>query len=441
MRLWGATPWSGRRCRVVKCTGGVGGIVARAALAAAWLLLGCMSAAVHAQAPNQLAPSQLAPGQLGPDQLGPDQPLPDQPPRITQQPVPAWVTQRIATRLKHNQDTLIVAASRPDTPYHAMAAELASAIGTDSSLRILPIAAEGGLATLQDLLLLRGVDLAIVPANVLAHAKAINALGGGLHQRLAYVAPLYGEEVHVIVGPDIASPADLKGGRIAIPPGDGTVQFTAKDVLQRLGIAFEEVQMEAADAVREVRAGTLAAALLVAGKPVPLVSMLPKDGRLRLLSLSFQKPPGEGEGYAPAVLLPDDYPALIPPGAIVETVAVGAVLMASKETDESVRRVARHAPAVLDAIARLAVSQRHPKWREVNVGAVLPGWSRVHAADVWLARANAQRREALQSQFDEFLRAEKRLKPSDLSDPQKRKLFDEFQAWARNSVTSERAVK
>jgi len=421
MRLWGANPWRRRRWRVVTWTGDVGVCASRAGALAASLLLACMPVAVRAEPP--------------------DQPPPDQPPKVTQQPAPAWTTQRIATRLKHNQDTLMVAASRPDTPSHALAADLASAVGTDGGLRILPIAGEGGLASLQDLLLLRGVDLAIVPANVLAHARATNALGGGLHQRLAYVAPLYGEEVHVIVGPDIASPADLQGRKIAIPPGDGTAQFTAKDVLQRLGIAFEEVQLEPADAVREVRAGTVVAALLVAGKPVPLVSMLPKDGRLRLLSLPFPKPPGEGEGYAPAVLLPDDYPALIPPGTIVETVAVGAVLMASKETEDSARRVARHAPAVLDAIARLAVSQRHPKWKEVNVGAALPGWSRVPATDAWLARASAQRREALQSQFDEFLRAEKRLKSSELSDPQKRKLFDEFQAWARQSVTSERAVK
>jgi hypothetical protein len=179
----------------------------------------------------------------------------------------------------------------------------------------------------------------------------------------------------------------------------------------------------------------------VAGKPVPLVSALPKDGRLRLLSLSFPTPPGENEGYAPAVLLPDDYPALIPPDTIVETVAVGVVLMAGKETGDAARRVARHAPVLLDAIARLAVSHRHSKWKDVNLGAVLPGWSRVPAAETWLARASAQRREALQSQFDAFLQAQKQVKSSELTDPRKKKLFDQFQAWARKSVTSDRAVK
>jgi TRAP-type uncharacterized transport system substrate-binding protein len=369
----------------------------------------------------------------------------DQPAKVAQQApqqvAQAWTTHRFASRLKHNQDTLIVAASRPDTPYLGMAGDLASAVGTDGGLRILPIAAEGGLANLQDLLLLRGVDLAIVPANVLAHAKATNALGGGLHQRLTYLAALYGEEVHVIVGTGIASAADLRGRKVAIPPGDGTVQFTATDIARRLGVPFEEVQMEPADAVREVRSGAVAAALLLGGKPLPLVSALPKDGRLRLLGLSFPKPPGEGEGYSPAVLLPDDYPALIPPGAIVETIAVGAVLMANREIGESARRVGRHAPALLDAIARLAVSQRHPKWKDVNLGATLPGWPRVPAAEAWLARVSAQRREALQGQFDEFLRAEKQVSLSELSNPEKKRLFDEFQAWARKSVTSERAAK
>jgi uncharacterized protein len=422
MRLRATTSRRLRQSRVVTRAGRAGVRASRfAALAASLLLAG------QAEAP-------------------PDPP--DQAPKAAQEIAPrvaqrvVWDAQRAAMRSKHNQETLLVAAGRPGATYLAMAGELAAAAGTDGGVRIMPIAAHGGLANLKDLLLLRGLDLAVVPANVLAHAKATNALGGSLQQRLAYVAPLYGEEVHVVVGPEIATVSDLHGKKVAIPSGDGSVQFTAKDVLQRLGVAFEEVQMEAADAVREVRSGTVAAALLVAGKPVPLVSTLPKDGRLRLLSLSFPTPPGEGEGYAPAVLLPDDYPALIPPGTIVETIAVGAVLMSNKETDDAARRVARHVPAVLDAIARLAISQRHPKWKEVNLGAVLPGWTRVPAAETWLARASAQRREALQSQFDEFLRAEKQVKSSELTDPvRKKKLFDEFQAWARNSVTSERAFK
>src|SRR5262249_39462807 len=147
----------------------------------------------------------------------------------------------------------------------------------------------------------------------------------------------------------------------------------------------------------EVRTGTVAAAILMGGKPLRHVAGLPKDGSMRLLSLPFAVLPSEA--YAPAVLLPDDYPALIPPGAIVETVAAHPVLVASRG-EETAHRVARHTPAILDAIAKLAISERHPRWRDVNLGAALPGWTRVESAETWLKQASAQRKEVLQGPSD-----------------------------------------
>lgn len=362
---------------------------------------------------------------------------PTQPPFATKVVAQRVSSPQHAQRLEVNRDTLIVAASRPGTTYLAMANDLAAAVGASGSPRILPIAADGGLANLRDLLFLRGVDMAIVAANVMAHAKATDAFGGALHTRVAYIAALYGEEVHVVVGPGIASIGELRGKKVAVPAGDGAAQFTAKDIFQRLGVAVESVPMEAADAVADVRSGAIAAALLLAGKPVALVSGLPKDGRLRLLRLPFS--PALAEGYLPAVLRAEDYPALIPPDAIVETVAVRAILVArnDKGSEARARRIARHVPALFDAISRLAVSQRHPKWKEVNLGAVLPGWTRVAAAERWLEKAFERQRQLLQGHFDEFLRARNQPASAQLSRGQRKKLFDEFQSWARQSITNE----
>lgn len=353
-------------------------------------------------------------------------------------PVPSTPEQ--ALRVKLNQETLIVAASRTGTSYLAMAHDLVAAVAAGGGFRILPVAAEGGLANLQDLLFLRGVDMAIVPASVLAHAKATDALGGDLAQRVAHIATLYGEDVHVLVGRDTASIDDLRGRKVAIPHADETAQFTAKDILQRLGVDFESVPMEPADAVEGVRSGAIAAALLISGKPAMSIAGLPKDGSVRLLELPVAA--ALGEGYSPAVFLADDYPALIPPGAVVQTVAVRAVLVANngKGGEEAARRVAKHLPALFDAIALLAVSERHPKWREVNLGAVLPGWPRVAAAEVWLSRASEQQRQLLQGHFEEFLRARKQPASSELAAAQRRKLFDEFQGWARK-ITVEPAAQ
>lgn len=339
-------------------------------------------------------------------------------------------------KAKLNQETLVIAASRPGTSYMVMAGDLATAVGAAGGVRLLPIATDGGVANLQDLLFLRGVDLAIVPANVLAHARTANAFGGVLPQRLVYVTALYSEGVHVIAGRDIAAIDDLRGRKVAVPSGDGTVQFTASDIFKRLGIAVESVPMEPADALEQVRDGKIAAVLLVGGKPLAQVSALPKDGSLRLLSLPFQALPGES--YVPAVFVAEDYPALIPPGAIVETVAVGAVLMANK-SDEAARRLARHTPALLAAIGTLAASQHHPSWRDVNLSAVLPGWFRVEAAEKWLTEAVAQRKQQLKG-VSEPPRAMKPVKSSALAAPQNRKkLFDEFESWARQSAAAQSA--
>ena len=49
---------------------------------------------------------------------------------------------------------------------------------------------------------------------------------------------------------------------------------------------------------------------------------------------------------------------------------------------------------------------RHPKWREVNLAAQVPGWKRFDAAEEWLARNRAQQQAVgSQQDFDRFLAA------------------------------------
>ena len=345
-----------------------------------------------------------------------------------------------ALRTKLNRETLVIAAGRPGTSYLRMASDLAAAVGASESLRILPLAADGGAASLQDLLVLRGVDLAIVPANVLAHARATDAFGGALPEKIAYVTALYSEGVHVIAGRRIATVHDLNGKKVAIPAGDGAVRFTVSDIFRRLGIAARSVPMHPADALDGVRTGRLAAVLLVGDKPLAQVSALPKDGSLHLLNLPFLALPGEG--YSPAVFLPEDYPALIPPGAIVETVAIKALLMATKTRDDAERRLAEHTPALLEAIGGLAVSERHPQWKDVNLGAVLPGWYRLGVAERWLNQAFTQRKEE---------RRERNVAPRPVAKPvessrlaplhRRKKLFDAFEARSHQSESARTAAK
>jgi len=352
------------------------------------------------------------------------------------QPVPerSTPTPQQALRTKLNDSTLLVATGRPSTSYLGMVGDMAALPASGDEVRIVPVAGAGGVQTLRDLLFLRGIDMAIVPSNVLAHARATEAMGGGLAQRVAYVTRLFAEEVHLLVGHGVASIEDLRGKQIAVPVDDGTAQFTAEDLFGRLKFRVELVAANPADAIDKVRAGNLAAVLLVGGKPLPHLAGLPRDGSFRLLDLSFAR--SLDEAYSPAVLVADDYPALVPPGQIVETLAVSPVLLTNsgKGSEESARRVAKVIPALFGGLSGLALADRHPKWRDVNIGASLPGWSRVAAAEEWLTKAKEQQAGSLQKRFEDFLRATRKPGSPDLSPAEQKRLFEEFVGWTRKSL-------
>ena len=345
--------------------------------------------------------------------------------------------QQQAQRDRQNASTLIVATSHPTASYFAMAHAIASAIEKNDDLRLLPMSSGGGIETLRDLVFLRGVDMAIVPVNALAQAETTGSLGPGLPQRIAYIARLYNEEVHLLVGRNTKALADLNGKKIAVPQEDGSALFTARDLFARFSIDVEIVGMPAAEALELVRGGDLAATLLMAGKPLPLLADMPKDGSIRLLALPFVA--ALEDGYVPAAFRAEDYPMLIPDGLVVESVAVSAVLMAhsAKTAEGSSQRAAKFVPAFFDATSEHLL-KRYTKW-EVNLAATLPGWSRLPAAEEWLRSTQRQQALSLQKNFEEFLRETQPPGSPPLPPAQRKKLFDEFVSWTRKSVSETEA--
>jgi TRAP-type uncharacterized transport system substrate-binding protein len=339
-----------------------------------------------------------------------------------------------ALQKKNNDNTLVVLGGYPGTSYFAIVHDIAAALAGGDGLRLLALDAPGGTDSLQDLLLLRGVDLALVPANALVFANAVGAFGPGLPERVSYITELYGEEVHILAGPGIGSFENLRGKKIAVPPADGNAEFTIRDLFRRLRIEAEVVKMAPADAVDEVRSGAIAALVLMGGKPLRFVAGLPKDGSLRLVALPST--PALEDAYAPAGLRADDYPTLIPPGQTIDTVAVSAVLVANNAAkwEDSSRRVARLVPAFFAALSELAGPQRHPKWGEVNLAATLTGWSRTAAAKDWLEQTKQEQTASVQKVFEDFLRASSAPGSTPPSPKERSQLFEEFVKWTRNSM-------
>jgi hypothetical protein len=69
---------------------------------------------------------------------------------------------------------------------------------------------------------------------------------------------------------------------------------------------------------------------------------------------------------------------LIPAGGEVETIAVGAVMAvyAWRPGSDRHRKVSRFVDALHERFEEFLRPPRHPKWREVNLAAQVPGWVR-----------------------------------------------------------------
>jgi TRAP-type uncharacterized transport system substrate-binding protein len=346
----------------------------------------------------------------------------------------AVLTAQQVLQKKHNEAALMVLSGRPGTTYSGMAYDIAAMLDGNAGLRLIVMDAPGGVESLRDLLLLRGIDLALVPRNVLDDADATAALGSGLREQLTYVAALYGEEVHVLAGVGAASINDLSGRKVAVPPGDGNAAFTVRDLLRRLQIKAEVVEVAPVDAIDDVRSGALAALVLVGGKPLRVVAGLPKDGSLHLLALPPMQVPADA--YSPGSFGADDYPMLIPAEQTISTLSVGAVLVANRRasSDESSQRITRFVPAFFGSLSALSGSRRHPKWGEVNLAATLSNLSRFPAAQEWLDTALREQSASVQRNFDEFLRSSMPAGSPVPTRAERKQLFEQYLRWTRSTT-------
>lgn len=138
--------------------------------------------------------------------------------------------------------------------------------------------------------------------------------------------------------------------------------------------------------------------------------------------------------YLPAFLRPEHYPKLLKEGESVPTVA-GATLLATYNFAPGTERyqtVEKFIHKLFDSIDKFRNGPRHPKWKEVNLAAEVPGWKRFKPAQDWInstSRAAIDPAEGLQAAFDRFL--QQRLKPGGkpLTNGQKQALLEEFMKW------------
>jgi TRAP transporter TAXI family solute receptor len=194
-----------------------------------------------------------------------------------------------------NEGTVGIISGGVTGTYIRIAADLANLLDDGYEVRVLPIIGKGSVRNIEDLLLLRGIDIAIVQSDVLDFYQRAD-LVTNIEGKINYIAKLYNEEVHVLAKSEYRTIDDLAGKQVNFgTEGSGTF-MTASIVFDSLGIDVDVTTDPEPIALEKLRAGEIDALVFVGGKPVKLVEEVGREEGVHLLAI----PPERIEGaYLP----------------------------------------------------------------------------------------------------------------------------------------------
>ena len=331
-------------------------------------------------------------------------------------------------RERKNNWTVGIAGGLIDGTYMRFADEMAKVLDDGDNLRILPMVSYGAASNLEDLLYLRGVDLAVTQSDVFEYFRTERKTPN-LQKRVQYILRLPISEVHILAKADIRSIEDLRGKKVNFgPPGSGS-SLTGTIVFQRLGVQVEQVSIDQQSALQKLRSGEVAALVRVVGKPVDFLTRIPKDAGLHIVPIPFTKT--FADYYTLSELDSKDYPTLIAEGEKVDTIAVPTVLAVFnwQKGSDRYRRIERFVEQLFAKWDRFQVAPRHPKWRDINMGATVPGWTRHALAEQMLERLRgpSANQEQVGRDFQAFLNQAGSGAPQSAVD--REALFRQFLQW------------
>ncbi len=289
-------------------------------------------------------------------------------------------------------------------------------------IRVLPVLGIGGLQNANDVLFLKNIDMGVVDEDNLRLLKRKDpALYANIEQRIQYITKLYNSEFHVLARNDVRSYDDLRGKKVNFNLKDSQTEVTADAVFNSLNIPVQRSYYDNDEALKRLKSGDIAAMIILTGAPQVTMSKVKAEDGLHFLPLDQASLPNHNlhelsANYLPAELTHDMYPSLIPEGTTVPTIANRALLVAYTWPENSPRykRIAKFVDAFFSKIDQFDNPSRHPKWREVNLGAEMPGWVRFKPAADWLA---THRNQAIAANSSGSL---------DQSSPDLRMAFDKF---------------
>src|SRR5436190_10279128 len=329
-----------------------------------------------------------------------------------------------------NEYTAGLVTGAPQSTEFAIAEELATTLATgqetgphgEIALRVMPLVGNGGIRNILDVVTLAGADMAIAPV-VLVDRLPETRTRSDIRSKLVYIAPLFAEEFHLLARSDIARLSDLSGKRVNLGEAGSASAVLGRELLNAFDVKVDEVNLGLDAALDEMRNGKITATLMVSGKPVKLLTRYtPTDG---IHFLPIPTSPALQHDFLRSTFGHQDYPNIIGVGESIDTVAIKSALFAYNwpTQSERFRLLELFVQTLFSRFPEFLGASHHPKWREVNLHEVLPGWRRFRPAERWLERQSGGE-AALRRAFGRLLEQKRPSNP-----PDREELFQDFMRW------------
>src|SRR5258705_9856601 len=328
---------------------------------------------------------------------------------------------------RKNNWTVGVAGGQMSGSYVTFADELGQVLDQGDELRIVPMVTYGAASNMDDLLYLRGVDIAVTQSDVFEYFRTQRKTPN-LDTRVQYIIRLPLAELHVTARADIRTLEDLRGQKVVFGPPGSSPTMTGPIVFPRLGIPVEPVFVDFSTGMKMIRSGEVAGLRGGVCKPVDFWSKIPPNTGLHLLPVPYTK--AFADLYALGEFTNSDYPNLIPPGERIDTIAVPSVLAVYNwpKNSDRYRRVERFVQYLFNRWDKLTQPPFHPRWRDVNLAATVPGWTRFSVSEEMLRRvAPGSSDQAIARDFETYLSREVRAAPR--NEAERAAVFRQFMLW------------
>lgn len=279
--------------------------------------------------------------------------------------------------------------------YRRMIADLSSELNENSNIRLVPVIGVNSVQSIYDSLYLKGIDLAIVHADVLEYLERTGRYDR-IRDRIRGLTKLYEEKVAIIAGEQYQSLEDLAGKDVNFGKEGKGSNITSTILFDLLGIDVNVQNLDKYDALEKVKSGEIAATVYLVEGPNQEFESISANDNLNLLEIPQQQE--LTELYQRDELTIAEFPNLLSGSDTVPTIAV-EVIIASYNWAETRKwrhgKLTQFVDAFVSGFDNLQNdNDTQPEWKQISLLEDVRGVTRLNLVDDAVAGLEAEKSRA-----------------------------------------------